>query len=357
MFRFSGPLLAMTIALVPACSRGGDGKPPAMPPVFVETEVVKPANIRDVAQLVGQLEAEESVAIQPEIEGIVDEILFEEGARAEKGAVLVRLRGADQAADLAAATARERLAADTFRRFHQLGEEQVTSKWEIERVTRELDVARAERERAQVRLEKTRLKAPFAGSLGSRRVSPGEWVSTETVIVEVHATERLRLRFALPERYAPLARVGNRVEVNVAAYPDVWFPGEVYFVDPAVDQASRQLTLKGWVQNREQRLRPGQFATIRAEVDRRDAALVVPDSALVYDGQASFVWKVGAERKAERADVETGIREQGNIEIRRGIASGDEIVVAGTNKVFPGATVMTSPPPAASGHAESAKGS
>jgi membrane fusion protein (multidrug efflux system) len=101
------------------------------------------------------------------------------------------------------------------------------------------------------------------------------------------------------------------------------------------------------VPNGDGRLWPGQFARIRAEIARRDDALALPDSALVYDGQASFVWRVAAERKAERVTVETGLRQGGKIEIRKGIASGDEIVVAGTNKIFPGATLMTGPPPSA----------
>jgi membrane fusion protein (multidrug efflux system) len=105
--------------------------------------------------------------------------------------------------------------------------------------------------------------------------------------------------------------------------------------------------LKAWVPNSQGRLWPGQFATVRAEIARHDDALVVPDSALAYDGDASFVWRVGAQRKAERVDVETGLRQEGRIEIRKGVAAGDEIVVAGTNKVFPGATLMTAPPPAA----------
>ena len=224
----------------------------------------------------------------------------------------------------------------------------MTSKWELERVTRELDVARAEVERERVRLEKTRIRAPFAGRLGARKVSPGNRVDSGTLLVELHATERLRLAFAMPERFAPLAHVAVPLEVAVAAYPDEWFAGEVYFVDPTVDAASRQLLLKGWVPNAQARLWPGQFARVRIEVARRDDALAVPDSALVYDGQAAFVWRVAGERKAERVAVETGLRQEGRIEIRKGVVSGDEIVVAGTNKVFPGATLVAGPPPAAS---------
>ena len=347
-------LVASTLAaaLVAGCSRGEPSGPPQMPPVFVETEVVQPRPIRDVAELVGQLEAREAVEIRAEISGIVREILFEEGARVEAGALLVRLRDEERAAELGAARARERLAEDTHRRFRQLAEEEVTSKWELERVTRELDVARAELERARVRLDKTQIRAPFAGRLGSRAISPGDRIDSRTPIVELQATERLRLAFAVPERFAPLARVVAPLEVAVAAYPDEWFPGEVYFVAPSVDPVSRQLLLKGWVPNAEGRLWPGQFTRIRIEVARRDDALAVPDSALVYDGDATFVWRVASERKAERVPVEIGLRQQGRIEIRKGVAPGDEIVVAGTNKIFPGATLVAGSPPAASAQAE-----
>ena len=316
-----------------------------MPPVFVETAVVKPELIRDVAELVGQLEAEESVELRPEVAGTVAEVLFEEGARVETGKPLFRLRDDEQKAELAAATAREQLAASMRRRFSNLAEDEVTSKSELDRVVREHEVARAEAERARVRLDKMLIRAPFAGRLGSRRVSPGDRVETDTELVDIHATERLRLIFAVPERYAAVLRKDFPVEVNVAAYADEWFPGAVYFVAPAVDATSRQLGLKGWVPNPEGRLWPGQFARIRAEIARHDEALVVPDTALVYDGQSSFVWRVAAERKAERIRVETGFRYEGKIEIRKGIASGDEVVVAGTNKVFPGATVADGAPP------------
>ncbi len=347
MIRTALAIAAVVLSLA-ACRHGGaEGTAPAMRPVFVETAVVKPELMRDVAELVGQLEAEESVDLRAEIAGTIAEVLFEEGSFVKAGTPLFRLRADEQKAELAAAEARERLAADTHRRFKELAEEEITSKWELERVTREHDVARAEVDRVRVRLDKMEIRAPFAGRVGARKVSPGDHVESETPLVDVHATEKLRLVFAVPERYAPVVQKDFAVEVNVAAYPDEWFAGKVYFVAPAVDPSSRQLQLKGWVPNNEGRLWPGQFARIRAEIARHDDALVVPDSALVYDGQASFLWRVAADRKAERVPVETGFRREGRIEIRRGIASGDEIVVAGVNKIFPGATLMTGAPPSA----------
>jgi len=339
-------VIAASLLSLAGCRHGGaEGTAPAMPPVFVETAVVKPQLVRDVAELVGQLEAEESVELRAEIAGTIAEVLFEEGSFVKGGTPLFRLRADEQKAELAAAQAKERLAADTHRRFKELAEEEITSKWELERVTREHEVAKAEVDRARVRLDKMEIRAPFAGRVGSRKVSPGDHVESETPLVDVHATEKLRLVFAVPERYAPVVRKDFAVEVSVAAYPDEWFPGKVYFVAPAVDPSNRQLTLKGWVPNAGSRLWPGQFARIRAEIGRRDDALVVPDSAIVYDGQSSFLWRVAADRKAERVAVETGLRREGKIEIRKGIASGDEVVVAGVNKIFPGATLMTGTPP------------
>ena len=340
--------LALSIALAlfgVACSEPESKRGREIPAVVVETAIMKPAAIRDVAALVGQLEAEESVDVRAEIRGTVEEIAFEEGARVEAGALLFRLRDSEQKAELAAVEARARLAADTHRRFRELAEQEVTSKWELARVTRELEVTQADVDRARVRLQKTQIRAPFTGRLGARRVSPGDAIDQDTVLVDIHATDRLRVLLAVPERFAPVARVGIPLEVSVAAYPDEWFPGEVYFVAPSVDPNNRQLAMKALVQNERGRLWPGQFAEIRTELERRADALVVPDSALVYEGQSSFVWRVGAERKAERVDVETGIRQEGKIEIRRGVAPGDEIVVAGTNKVFPGATLAAAPPP------------
>src|SRR5712691_9233883 len=88
------------VALLAGCSRGGaEGGPPAMPPVFVETTVVNPMPIRDFAELVGQLEAEESVEVRTEMSGTIVEILFEEGAVVEAGRLLVRLRDDERKAE------------------------------------------------------------------------------------------------------------------------------------------------------------------------------------------------------------------------------------------------------------------
>jgi membrane fusion protein (multidrug efflux system) len=204
----------------------------------------------------------------------------------------------------------------------------------------ERNAARARADLAKVELERTEIRAPFDGLIGRRLVSPGERVSNETPLVRLDATSRLKLVFAVPERIISLIRPGLPVGIAVAPYPGRTFPGEVFFVAPTVDPANRQMIAKAWVPNASGELRPGLFATIQLEIANRDDALVVPEAAIVYDAQGDFVWRLGADNVAERAPVTVGIRRDGRAEVIAGLAPGDRVVSAGTNKVIPGQPVQ-----------------
>ena len=289
MHRSSMLGFAVLAIIAAGCAGGDEARNEGPPPVFVEVTTAEPETIRDVVQLVGQLEAEESVIIRSEIRGRVEEILFEEGKRVEKGKVLIRIDDATLRARVAEAEARERLAADVYRRLHGLAEQEVVSESEMVRAAREHDVAKAEFERTRVELDKTRIRAPFDGYMGARFVSPGAQVDNRVDLVTIHATDRLRLAFSVPEVALPLVSAEMALDISVAEYPGESFPGETYFVSPAVNPETRRLLVKAWVPNSGRRLRPGLFATIRVEVERRERAIVVPDSTVVYDGQGTFV--------------------------------------------------------------------
>jgi RND family efflux transporter MFP subunit len=98
------------------------------------------------------------------------------------------------------------------------------------------------------------------------------------------------------------------------------------------------------VPNADHKLRPGLFANIRLEAERRDDALVVSESAVAYDADGVFVWRVGADRKVTRVPVELGIRADGRVEIRHGLQAGDRVVSAGTHKLAPGSVIEEAAP-------------
>jgi membrane fusion protein (multidrug efflux system) len=300
---------------------------------------LEPELLRDVVQIPGQLEAEHSVVVKPEIGGIVESIDFTEGHGVQKGTVLVRLRDAEERARLREAEAQLALAQEEFDRTRKLASRDVSSTAQLEKATAELEVARARVEVARVELDKTLIRAPFDGELGARRVAPGDRVKPDSPLVRIDALERLQFVFTLPEVAVGIARPGIRVELRVAPFPDERFPGEVFFVSPTLDPEVRSMLVKAWVPNADRRLRPGLFANADAEIDRREGALLLPESAIVQGAQGASVWRLGAGDVPQLVPVQLGRRSQGRVEVRTGLSPGEVVVSAGTHKVLAGMAV------------------
>ncbi len=335
--------LACALACVgTSCGRGdaaGAAGHAGPPPAAVEVFTVAAAPFHDTAQLVGQLEADESVVLKSEVPGLIDEIHFQEGQEVAKGSVLFRLRDAEQIARLHEAEAQLALARDVARRTRELKSRSVAAEAQLERADAELAAAEARVEVARVSLDKMRVRAPFDGMLGARLVSPGDRVGTNAALGQIDAVAKLQLVFTVPEIAVTLARVGAPVAVKVAPYPDETFPGEVFFVSPTLDPNTRRLTLKAAIPNPDRKLKPGLFANLEIELGVRADALRIPEEAVAYDAGGSFVWRVGKDNLAERVPVQLGLRRDGLVEIKAGLASGDTIVSAGTHKVAAGAPI------------------
>jgi len=314
------------------------------PPQTVEAIPIQAQRFSAHLELVGQLEAQESVRIRSEIDGVIEDVAFVEGQRIAEGDVLFTLRAAEQRASLRAANAQRELAADVYERTRALSKVNVSAAAELKRARAGVDAAEANVELAQIDLDRTQIRAPFDGVTGARLVSPGDRVDPDIDLVQIDAVDALRLRFSLPESAVGVARTGLVVAAEVAAYPDERFEGEVYFVSPSLERDTRRLPLKARVLNPDGRLRPGMFARVQLEIDREEQALLVPDSAVGHDAAGSFVWRVSAEQRAERAAVELGGRQDGLVVVRSGIRAGDVIVTSPTPYLFPGSALRVRAP-------------
>jgi membrane fusion protein (multidrug efflux system) len=307
---------------------------------MVEVGHVARESIADTVDLVGQLEAEESVMIKSETDGTIAAIEFLEGSRVPRGTLLFRLRDDEQKARLREAEAGLTMARLDYERATTLRARQTISQAELDRAESKWRQAGAAHDLAGVRLRRTEVRAPFDGVLGARFVSPGDRITSDTALVSIESNDPLRLVFTVPEAAVTVARPGLTGTVRVAPRPQESFTGEVYFVAPSLDPKSRRLLLKAWVPNPDGKLRPGLFADIRVEIGRHAAALTVPETAVAYDTHGSHVWRVNEANQAERVAVEVGVRQQGRAEIVAGaLAENDRIVSAGTHKVFAGATI------------------
>ncbi len=315
------------------------------PPVTVEAVTLQSQLLRDVIALSGQFEAEYAVVVRTELSGVIASIDFVEGERVSKDQVLFTLKSEEQVARLSEAEAELRYAVDTFERTRELTSQAVSSAARRAEARSELDQAKARVELAKLQLDRTRILAPFDGVTDLRLVAPGDRVTPEIGLVSIAAVDRLQLIFAVQEMGVALARTGAVIHARVVAWPAERFRGEVFFVSPNVDPATRRLVLKAWVENPDHRLKPGMFANVDVEISRKENAVVVPETALVYDRNGTYVWRLTEESTAEKIPVDIGLRKDGQVEILRGVSAGDQVVSAGTHKVMAGKELRIAPLP------------
>ena len=342
-------VLSLGVAGLVGCGDGSEPRPERAgvgpPPAAVEVTIVEPRRLIDTVALTGQLEAEHSVLMKPEIDGVVASIDFVEGEPIGMGEVLITLRDDVQQATVKEARAQLRLAEQVFERENKLARRDASSISRIEEARAKLDTAQARLLLAEIQLDRTRIRAPFDGTPGALMVAPGARVEEFDGLVPFDSIDRLQLLFTVTENAIGLARVGESIHVRVVAWPGERFPGKVFFVSPTVDPAARRLVLKAWVPNPDHRLKPGMFANVDVQIAEREAALSVPEAAMVYDRNGSYVWRVAEGGIAEKVRVRIDLRSGGTVEIVQGLQAGDAVISAGTHKVIAGrrVRVVTAP--------------
>ena len=162
------------------------------------------------------------------------------------------------------------------------------------------------------------VRAPFAGVVGQRLVSLGDYVTTDTRLVSLQTVSPQRAAFQVPERYADQLKVGQQVTFRVAALPGREFTGRVDFVDPVVQLPGRTITVKAVTPNPKRALQSGMFIEARLATAVRPSAVVIPEDAVVALQGSTFVWVV-RQGKATRRQVDLGVRTPGFVEARSGV--------------------------------------
>jgi membrane fusion protein, multidrug efflux system len=315
---------------------GAGGGPPAMP---VEAAAARSDTVVDAILATGQVEAMQSIELRPEIEGRLVQILVREGALVGRGTPLFKIDDAELKAQVAEVTAERDLARQSLTRTRELLGQKASSQAELERAEATMRSNEAQLERLKVRLDRTLVRAPFAGIVGQRFVSLGDYVSSDTRLVTLQTVSPQRAAFQVPERYADQLKLGQQVSFRVAALPGRQFTGKVDFVDPLVKLPGRTITVKAVVPNPRRELRSGMFIEARLATDVRPDAVVIPEDAVLPLQGASFVWVVD-NGKATRRQVELGVRTPGFVEIKNGIESNEQVVVGGQERLAEGAPVQ-----------------
>ncbi|EIJ43204.1 RND family efflux transporter, MFP subunit [Beggiatoa alba B18LD] len=327
-------LMGMSVFITPL-SQAAQQSPPAMP---VEAAPVKLDTVIIDATAVGTLKAEESVIIRSEIDGRVQAIHVAEGQAVEKGKPLIVLDDSEYRAQLAESSATVNLNVLNFERAKDMLNKNLGSRQTYDEAKAKLDESRARQSIYQVSLDKTRILAPFTGILSLKDISEGAYIKAGDDLVTLVDIRTVKLDFRVSERYLTQLKIGQAVNLRVDAYPNETFSGQLYAIDPRVDEETRTILLRARVKNEAQKLLPGMFARVSLLLAVREQAITVPEEAIVPQGNDSFVFKI-VDNKAVLTKVTIGKRRTGDVEVLEGLNASDIVVTDGQIKLRNGVGV------------------
>jgi membrane fusion protein (multidrug efflux system) len=211
----------------------------------------------------------------------------------------------------------------------------------IQTAQAEVESARAAASIAEKAVADTVIRAPYSGYVSDRPIAVGEYITPSSVVATILLTNPLKLQLQVPELEAPRIQVGMPVSTSVDAYPDRKFAGRVTAVNPAVDPASRSFTVEAAIENPDNALRSGMFATARITQPGGGQSVYVPSESVVRDQNTNsfrvFVIKDGA---AHLKVVQIGDEENGWVQILSGVAADEEVAVNNQQQLYEGARVQ-----------------
>lgn len=307
------------------------------PPMAVSGVVAEPQEFSNILSLSGSIEASEQVEIRSEVSGIAERIFFEEGSRVNKGQVLVKINDVELRAQLNQARTRQELAAENAHRAKLLFEKEAISREEYEIATADYKTGQAQTQLVNAQLAKTSVKAPFTGTIGLRSISPGTFVTSQTLIATLVNSDKIKITFSVPEKYASQVKNNTTVNFTVAGNQET-FQAKIYALEPAVEEATRTLRVRALAQNPEGRLLPGTFANVALPLQKVEDAILIPTQAIipVQGGKKVFVSQNG---QAKEVEVKTGTRTAKDIVVLEGLKAGDTVLTTGILSLKQGAPV------------------
>ena len=292
-------------------------------------------------EAVGTIAAVRGVQLAAEASGEVTEINVVSGQQVEAGQLMLVLNDSVEKASRERQEANLALAKLLFERDSSLVEQNSIPQTQYDRSRADLESAVAQLAETEARLDNKRIVAPFDGTVGIVRAKLGDYIASGDPITTLQDLTELEVDFSVPARHTPRLRPGLAVAVSTAAFPDQVFPATLQALDAQVDAGTRNLSLRATLEPAEGLL-PGMFARLTIDLGQPRQVITVPETAVSYSLQGNIVWVIEDNDGAPVAQprvVTTGDSRDGRIVVNEGIAVGDQVVIAGQNKLTRGARI------------------
>jgi len=308
--------------------------------VNVVVQPVQTIKIEDTLVCLGTVVARESVDISAQVTEKITALHFDHGQPVKKGELLVELQSAQEQAALSVT---ELSIAEHQREEERLAwllkEDAIPQKDLDDRRTR-LAIAKAEKAKAEADCADRKIAAPFSGVVGLRLVSLGDLVSPGTKITTLDDIEQVYVDYPVPEKYTSKLKEGMPFKASNIAYPGVEFQGTIRMVDPRVQSQTRSAQVRGVIDNKEQRLRPGMLMTVKLNMGIEECQSL-PEESLTSLGEKQYVFAYSPEqKKVFRKEVMIGRRTGGRVEVVSGLDAHAVVVTEGVVKISDGQQVV-----------------
>ena len=183
-------------------------------------------------------------------------------------------------------------------------------------------------------LQSKKITAPFNGVIGTRGISGSSLGSTNTIMLTLDDTKRILCDLSIPEKFSSVLKKGLRVKAKFSAYKDKTYEGKIESVATRIDAQTRSLLARAVINNESLEILPGSLLELEIVYLEKNN-LGIPDTALLMEGDKTFVYKVIENNMIKKTEVKTDARDKGNLEVVSGLSQGDKVVAEGLGKVRP----------------------
>lgn len=304
----------------------------------VEGYIAEPHKSSGAFQTMATLEAMNRVELSAATNGRLVSLSVKDGASVQKGALLAKIDDSELKAQLKQAESNLQLAQQKLDRTKGLVEKNAATTTDLETVEAGYKSAAASVELIKAQIAKTEVRAPFSGKLGFVKVSVGAWLTTGTSIATLSEVNRLKAKFALPQRYATTLKVGDPITL-IDEERAIQKMGKVFALDATISESSRTRQIMVTVDNSKGDLIAGGYAKVSVELQSgRTQTIPIPAEALTLDKDGAFVYVV-REGKASVTRVETGLRTPISVDVISGLNVGDTVITSGLISIRQGSAV------------------
>ena len=343
-------LIALGIFSLTACQKEKKAEPERLVNVRVWPAEIK--KVQPYLETTGTLKADEEVVVSSEVDGLIRKIHVDEGMPVHARTLLAEINETDYQLDWKRSEAAYKQAQASlanaqaeYKRKDALYQEELITKQQFDDIFTRAALAEAELERAKAtlaisreKLVRTKIYSPLVGAVKEKKVSAGDYVRNGTPLFQLIKIDPLKLNFTITEKDVAGLKIGQDVNFTVDAFPGKEFKGKVSLLYPNVEERTRTLQAEAMVPNGNRVLKPGYFARIQIFTQAARESVIVPITALIYDGPVIRVFVVSGNKAQERI-IKTGNKYGEYVEILKGLQEKEQVVVVGQNNLSEGVKI------------------